>query len=132
MSGEMFKTMTGVQMQHIPYKGRGLMMVDLMGGGSHELREPDLPIRPPRRQAEGAGGDQRSAPSSRPMCQLQDAGLAGFDISSWQAMFAPAGCRRHHERIYAEMVRAALARRHEAPAGLKPMPAACARKNWAR
>ena len=38
---------------------------------------------------------------------MQEAGLAGYDISSWQAMFAPAGLPKEiHERLYAETVKA--------------------------
>ena len=38
---------------------------------------------------------------------MQEAGLAGYDISSWQALFAPAGLPKDiHERLYAETVKA--------------------------
>ena len=38
---------------------------------------------------------------------MQEAGLAGYDISSWQAMFAPAGLPKDiHERLYAETAKA--------------------------
>ena len=110
MSGEMFKTMTGVQMQHIPYKGSGPMMVDLMGGvismSFENLTTAYPPAKGGKLKALAVTSSKRSflAPE---VPTMQDAGLAGYDISSWQAMFAPAGLPKDiHEKIYAETAKA--------------------------
>ena len=110
MSGEMFKTMTGVQMQHIPYKGSGPMMVDLMGGvismSFENLTTAYPPAKGGKLKALAVTSSKRSflAPE---VPTMQDAGFAGYDISSWQAMFAPAGLPKDiHERIYAETAKA--------------------------
>jgi tripartite-type tricarboxylate transporter receptor subunit TctC len=110
MSGEMFKTMTGVQMQHIPYKGSGPMMADLLGGVISMSFENMTTAYPPakggRLKALAMTSSKRSFAAPE-VPTMQEAGLAGYDISSWQAMFAPAGLPKEiHERLYAETVKA--------------------------
>jgi tripartite-type tricarboxylate transporter receptor subunit TctC len=110
MSGEMFKTMTGVQMQHIPYKGSGPMMADLLGGVISMSFENMTTAYPPAKQgrlkALAVTTSKRSfvAPD---VPTMQEAGLAGYDITSWQALFAPAGVPKEIiARLYAETVKA--------------------------
>ena len=110
MSGEMFKAMTGVQMQHIPYKGSGPMMPDLLGGVISMSFENMTTAFPPAKAgklkalAVTSGKRSFAAPD---VPTMQEAGLAGYDISSWQAMFAPAGLPKEiQERLYAETVKA--------------------------
>jgi tripartite-type tricarboxylate transporter receptor subunit TctC len=110
MSGEMFKTMTGVQMQHIPYKGSGPMMPDLLGGVISMSFENMTTAYPPaksgRLKALAVTSGKRSFAAPE-VPTMQEAGLAGYDISSWQAMFAPAGLPKDiQERLYAETVKA--------------------------
>jgi tripartite-type tricarboxylate transporter receptor subunit TctC len=110
MSGEMFKAMTGVQMQHIPYKGSGPMIPDLLAGtismSFENLTTAYPPARTGKLKALAVTSAKRSflAPE---VPTMQEAGLAGYDISSWQAMFAPAGLPKEiHERLYAETAKA--------------------------
>jgi len=110
MSGEMFKTMTGVQMQHIPYKGSGPMIADLLGGvismSFENMTTAYPPVKQGRLKALAVTTSQRSfvAPD---VPTMQEAGLAGYDITSWQALFAPAGVPREIiERLYAETAKA--------------------------
>jgi len=94
ISGELFKIMTGTQMQHIPYKGSGPMIPDLLAGTlqlSFENITTAYPqVKGGRLKALAVTSAKRSfvAPEVPAMAE---AGLAGYDISSWQAMFAPAG-----------------------------------------
>jgi tripartite-type tricarboxylate transporter receptor subunit TctC len=94
ISGELFKIMTGTQMQHIPYKGSGPMIPDLLAGTiqlSFENITTAYPqVKGGRLKALAVTSAKRSfvAPDVPAMAE---AGLAGYDISSWQAMFAPAG-----------------------------------------
>ncbi len=109
ISGELFKTMAGVNMQHIPYRGSGPMLVELLGGTlplsfeniitvvphikSGKLRP--LAVTTPRRS-----GVAPDVPT------LAESGLAGFEISSWQAVFAPAGTPQPIvDRLYTEIAR---------------------------
>jgi tripartite-type tricarboxylate transporter receptor subunit TctC len=110
MSGELFKSMTGVQMQHIPYKGSGPMIPDLLGGVISMSFENLTTAYPPAKQGKLKALAVTSAKRSflaPDVPTLAEAGLAGYDISSWQAMFAPAGLPKDiHERIYAETAKA--------------------------
>src|SRR6267378_3483033 len=97
ISGELFKIMTGTQMQHIPYKGSGPMIPDLLAGTiqlSFENITTTYPqVKGGRLKALAVTSAKRSfvAPEVPAMAE---AGLPGYDISSWQAMFAPAGTPR--------------------------------------
>jgi tripartite-type tricarboxylate transporter receptor subunit TctC len=110
MSGELFKAMTGVQMQHIPYKGSGPMIPDLLGGtismSFENITTAYPPVKAGKLKALAVTSATRSfvAPEVPTMAE---AGLAGYDISSWQALFAPAGVPRPIvERLHAETAKA--------------------------
>ena len=109
ISGELFKIMTGTQMQHIPYKGSGPMIPDLLAGTiqlSFENITTAYPqVKGGRLRALAVTSSRRSfvAPEVPTMAE---AGLAGYDISSWQAMYAPAGTPREIvSRLHAETVK---------------------------
>ena len=109
ISGELFKIMTGTQMQHIPYKGSGPMIPDLIAGTiqlSFENITTAYPqVRGGKLKALAVTSAKRSfvAPEVPTMAE---AGLAGYDISSWQAMYAPAGTPRDIVvRLHAETAR---------------------------
>ena len=110
ISGELFKIMTGTQMQHIPYKGSGPMIPDLLAGTiqlSFENITTAYPqVKGGKLRALAVTSSKRSfvAPEVPTMAE---AGLAGYDISSWQAMYAPAGTPRDIvARLHAETVKA--------------------------
>ena len=109
ISGELFKIMTGTQMQHIPYKGSGPMIPDLLAGTiqlSFENITTAYPqVKAGRLKALAVTSAKRSfvAPD---VPSMAEAGLGGYDISSWQAMYAPAGVPKDIlARIYAETVK---------------------------
>ncbi|HEY7238560.1 MAG TPA: tripartite tricarboxylate transporter substrate binding protein [Burkholderiales bacterium] len=106
ISGELFKIMTGTQMQHIPYKGSGPMIPDLLAGtiqlSFENITTAYPPVKAGRLRALAVTSSKRSfvAPDVPTMAE---AGLAGYDISSWQAMYAPAGTPREIvARLHAE------------------------------
>jgi tripartite-type tricarboxylate transporter receptor subunit TctC len=106
ISGELFKIMTGTQMQHIPYKGSGPMIPDLLAGTiqlSFENITTAYPqVKGGRLKALAVTSARRSfvAPDVPTMAE---GGLAGYDISSWQAMYAPAGTPKEIvARLHAE------------------------------
>jgi len=94
ISGELFKILAGVQMQHIPYKGSGPMIPDLLSGtiglSFENITTAYPPAKAGRLKALAVTSAKRSfvAPD---VPTLAESGLAGYDISSWQAMYAPAG-----------------------------------------
>lgn len=110
MSGELFKTMTGVSMQHIPYKGSGPMIPDLLAGTIAMSFENMTTAYPPAKSGKLKALAVTTAKRSfvaPEVPTMQEAGLAGYEISSWQAMFAPAGLPKDiHMRVYTEVAKA--------------------------
>ena len=109
ISGELFKAMAGVNMQHIPYRGSGQMMPELLGGtllvAFDNIATAIQHVNAGKLRALAVTSATRSvvAPDVPTMAE---AGLAGYDISSWQAVFAPAGTPAPIvERLYTEIAR---------------------------
>lgn len=97
LSGELFKTQTGVYLTHIPYRGSGPALLDLVAGNM-DLMFDNLPsalphIRSGKLKALAVTSRQRS--SALPdVPTIEEAGgpqLKGFDASSWFGLIAPAG-----------------------------------------
>ncbi|HEX3138433.1 MAG TPA: tripartite tricarboxylate transporter substrate binding protein [Rhizobacter sp.] len=93
VSGELFKTMTGIDMEHIPYKGRASAIPDLLGGRVTMMFDnmpSSLPlVKEGKLRALGVTSAQRSAAAPE-IPTLAEQGLPGFEAVSWFAMFAPA------------------------------------------
>jgi tripartite-type tricarboxylate transporter receptor subunit TctC len=109
ISGELFKVMAGVNMQHIPYRGSGQMMPELLAGtipvAFDNIATAIQHVNAGKLRALAVTSATRSvvAPDVPTMAE---AGLAGYDISSWQAVFAPAGTPAPIvERLYTEIAR---------------------------
>ena len=94
VSGELFKTMTGIDMTHIPYKGRATAIPDLLGGRVTMIFDnmpSSLPlVKDGKLRALGVTSAQRSA-AAPDIPTIAEQGLPGFDAVSWFALFAPAG-----------------------------------------
>ena len=94
IAGEMFKVMTGTQFQHVPYRGSGPMLIDLLAGSiqfSFENASTALPQVAAGNLIALAVTTAKRSMASPNIPTMQEAGLPGYDINSWQAMFAPAG-----------------------------------------
>lgn len=97
MMGELFKATSGTFMVHIPYRGSGPALIDLMGG-TMDLMFDNLPsamphIRSGRLKALAVTSAQRSA-SIPELPTVAEAGgkvLEGYEASSWFGLLAPAG-----------------------------------------
>jgi tripartite-type tricarboxylate transporter receptor subunit TctC len=94
VSGELFKTMTGIDMTHIPYKGRATAIPDLLGGRVTMMFDnmpSSLPlVREGKLRALGVTSAVRS-PAAPEIPTIAEQGLPGFDAVSWFALFAPPG-----------------------------------------
>jgi len=93
-SGELFKTMTGIDMEHIPYKGRATAIPDLLGGRVTMMFD-NMPsslqlVREGKLRALGVTSAKRS-PAAPEIPTIAEQGLPGFEAVSWFALFAPAG-----------------------------------------
>ncbi len=93
VSGELFKTMTGIDMEHIPYKGRASAIPDLLGGRVTMMFDnmpSSLPlVKDGKLRALGVTSAKRSAAAPE-IPTLAEQGLPGFEAVSWFALFAPA------------------------------------------
>ena len=94
LSGELFKKMTGVDMTHVPYKGSAPAVTDLVGG-QVQLMFDNIPsslpqVRAGKLRALAVTGPRRS-PVLPDLPTVSEAGLTGFSMTSWFALFAPAG-----------------------------------------
>ena len=92
---ELFKTMAGVKMVHIPYKGGSGQMVGDLLAGQVQLASLGLPpampfVKAGRLRVIAVTGIKRSLLlPDQPT--VSESGLQGFDVTSWYGMFGPAG-----------------------------------------
>ena len=95
LSGELFKSRTGIFMTHIPYRGSGPALLDLIGGNVDVMFD-NLPSAMPqikggKLKAFAVTSAQRSA-ALPDLPTVEEAGkLKGFEASSWFGLLAPAG-----------------------------------------
>ena len=95
MAGELFKDRTGVFMTHIPYRGSGPALLDLLGGNADVMYD-NLPsamqhIKTGKLKAFAVTSATRSA-ALPDVPTIEEAGpLPGFEASSWFGLLAPAG-----------------------------------------
>lgn len=92
---ELFKSMAKVKMAHIPYKGGSGQMVGDLVAGQIQLASLGLPpamtfVKAGRLRVLAVTGAKRS-PLLPDEPTVSEAGLPGFDVTSWYGMFAPAG-----------------------------------------
>ena len=94
LGGELFKSMSGTQMQHIPYRGGGPALQDVVSGKVAFIFD-NLPSSAEMIRAGKARGfaitTSKRSPAFPDMPTMAEAGLPGYEIYSWNALFAPAG-----------------------------------------
>jgi tripartite-type tricarboxylate transporter receptor subunit TctC len=94
LAGELFKTMAGVDIVHVPYKGNAQVLTDTISG-QVSLTFPTLPSAMPfvkngTLRALGVTGLHRS-PSAPDVPTIAESGVPGYDATSWYGVVAPAG-----------------------------------------
>jgi len=94
LSGEYFKNVTGARLLHVPYKGGGPAMTDLMGGQIPMLFSSLGPavgaVKSGKIRALAVTSPQRSA-AFPDVPTMDEAGLKGFDSTAWYGVLGPAG-----------------------------------------
>lgn len=93
LAAELFKSLTGIQAVHIPYKGSGPALADLMAGNidfiSVEYTAAEPHIKGGKLKAIATATAQRVPGIDLPT--VAQAGYPGFEVTSWYAIFGPAG-----------------------------------------
>lgn len=110
LSGELFKTLSKTQMTHVPYRGSGPALNDVVGG-QVPIMFDNLPSASEFIKAGTLRGlavtTKERAPSFPDMPTIAEAGLPGYETYTWNALFAPKGTPKAViDRLNAEAVKA--------------------------
>lgn len=92
--GEQFRMLAGIDIRHVPYRGVGPAMTDLIGGQVTMMFDSTASAL-----AQAAGGKVRMLATGAPrrlaqapqLPTMAESGIVGFDSTSWHGLFAPAG-----------------------------------------
>ena len=94
LSGELFKSMTGTEMVHVPYQGSGPALVDALSGALPIIFD-NLPSATEHMKAGTlrplAVTTLERAASFPDVPTMDEAGVKGYETNTWNALFAPAG-----------------------------------------
>ena len=94
LGGELFKLEAGVDMLHVPFKGGGPAMIDVIGGHTKllfsSLVQTTPHIRSGKLKALGTGGSKRN-PVLPDVPTIAEAGVPGYEAVNWWGIVAPAG-----------------------------------------
>lgn len=109
LSSELYKFMAGVDMVHIPYKGSGPAIQDVIGGQVPMMFDTSVVAGPHieggRLRALAVTSAKRAAAFPN-VPTVAESGVPGYDVVSWQAIFAPAGTPKPIvDRLHAEVAR---------------------------
>jgi tripartite-type tricarboxylate transporter receptor subunit TctC len=107
LGSELFKSMTGVDVGIVQFKGGGPAMIDVIGGHTHAALGSLIQFMPHIKsgkvKALGTGGAKRSA-ALPDVPTIAEAGVAGYEANNWWGILAPAGTARPIiDRLYKEI-----------------------------
>jgi putative tricarboxylic transport membrane protein len=109
LSAELFNSMSGIKMVHVPYKGAGAAVTDVMAGRvpvyfMNILQSISL-IKAGKLRALGVTTPERT-PIAPEIPAIAEAGLKGYDMTNWYGLLAPAATPRDAiAKLNAEVVR---------------------------
>jgi tripartite-type tricarboxylate transporter receptor subunit TctC len=95
IAAELFRSMAGVEMVHVPFKGSGQAVVDLMSG-QVDMNFDSIPatvqhIRSGKLRALAVTATRRAGGGLEGVPTIAESGFAGYDLTTWWGLFAPAG-----------------------------------------
>jgi tripartite-type tricarboxylate transporter receptor subunit TctC len=94
MGSELFKLMAGIDIVHVPFRGGGPAMIDVIGGHSQIVLSSLIQTMPHIRSGKlkplGTGGKKRS-PILPDVPTIAEAGVPGYEMANWWGIVAPAG-----------------------------------------
>ena len=107
LGGELFKLTAGVNMQHVPYKGGGPAMADVIAGHVKvmfsSLVQTTPFIQSGQLRALGVGGAKRN-PVLPDVPTIAEAGVPGYEANNWWGIMAPAGTPKEIvDRLYKDI-----------------------------
>ena len=110
LAGEIFQSLAGVKLVHVPYKGSGQSMQDLLGG-QHLVAFDTMPASSPHVRSGKlralATSSAARLPAFSEVPTAEEAGLAGYQVTTWYGVFAPAGTPPAVvNRLHADLVKA--------------------------
>ena len=112
LAGAMFNSRAGVKLTHVPYRGTGLSMTDLLAGTT-QVQFATIPVV--QQHVEAGKLKPIAVTSLKRQANLPDvptldeSGLTGFDVDAWYAVYAPAGTPPDIVRKINEALRRTLA-----------------------
>jgi tripartite-type tricarboxylate transporter receptor subunit TctC len=112
LSGELFKTMAGIDIVHIPYRGGGAAVTDLIGGQVQMMIDVMPNVYPLAKEGRVRGiavSTARRFPGAPELPTISESGLAGFEASAWDGILAPAHTPEPIIRKLNTAIRTALA-----------------------
>ena len=128
LAGELLKQRTGAKLEHVPYKGGGQAITDVVGG---QIPLVFTAIATAQQYVRGNRLVALAVPSAKRSSALpevptfQESGLQGFDVSSWVGIFAPAKTPRPViERLHKELatvLQSAFVKERYAVLGIEPV-----------
>ena len=126
LSGEFFQRLAGIRMTHVPYKGGGPALVDLIAGDL-QLMFSTYVVALPHISSGRLRALAVTTPQRQPLLpELPAIGetVSGFGVSNWNGMFAPAKTPRHiADRLVIEInkaMQAAEVKKRQNAAGIEP------------
>jgi tripartite-type tricarboxylate transporter receptor subunit TctC len=110
LAGEIFRSLAGVKMVHVPYKGTCQSMQDLLGG-QHLVAFDTMPASAPHVRSGKlralATSSAARLPAFPDVPTAQEAGLPGYQVTTWYGVFAPGGTSPAIvNRLHADLVKA--------------------------
>ncbi len=128
LAGELFRILAGADIVHVPYKGAGPAMVDVLSG-QVQLYFATMPAAMPHvksgKLAPVAVTSAKRSPALPELPTIAESGVAGYEASTWYGLLAPAhtpgaAIARLHEGVVQVLADAAL-REKLADQGLEPV-----------
>ncbi len=110
LAGELFSSMAGINVLHVPYKGSAPATTDLLGGQTHAMLDNMVTLIPHvksgKLRALAVSTPQRVA-TFPDVPSMAEAGVPGYDAGTWYGVCAPAGTPADVvAKLHAEMARA--------------------------
>ena len=110
LAAELFSSMAGIQMTHVPYKGAGPALIDTLGGQVNLILSSIVSGMPYARSGRlrALAITTRTRSATLPeLPTIAESALPGYDFSSWYALMLPAGTSRQIiSQLYAETAKA--------------------------